>query len=100
MDIGKYESIVQMTQDLLERRFQKMQEITDVTSNQVNINPFLMLAMAPAYNVFSPFEVAEYIQDSKMPHGDATAFGRYVEDRIFPIFGVGRPLEDCAPYPL
>jgi hypothetical protein len=48
-----------------------------------------MLAMAPAYNIFSPYEAAEYAQNAKLPHGDATAFGKFVEDGVFPIFGAG-----------
>jgi Type II restriction endonuclease EcoO109I len=67
--------------------------MTSVDSKDVNINPFLMLAMAPAYNIYSPLEAAEYAQMAKLPHGDATAFGRFVEDKVFPIFGVADPPE-------
>lgn len=88
-----YEQVVEVTRALIERRFLSMQALNDVASNQVNINPFLMLAMAPAYNIFSPFEAAEYAQNAKMPHGDATAFGRFVEEKIFPIFGAIQPPE-------
>lgn len=83
-----FEQVVAVTKDMIDRRFKKVVEMSDVSSKDVNINPFLMAAMAPAYNIFSPFEAAEYAQMSKLPHGDATAFGRYVEDKIFPIFGV------------
>lgn len=88
MPPAQFDAVVEVTRGLIDRRFASMQAIVDVSSRDVNINPFLMLAMAPAYNIFSPFEVAEYIQNSKMPHGDATAFGKFVEGKIFPIFGV------------
>jgi hypothetical protein len=91
-----FEEMVVVTQALIERRFATMQRLTSVASKEVNINPFLMLAMAPAYNIFTPFEVAEYAQNAKMPHGDATAFGRFVEERIFPIFGSARPPEKVS----
>lgn len=93
MPEDKFRQIVDVTRDLIERRFQKVQALRDVNSDDVNINPFLMLAMAPAYNIFSPFEAAEYVQNSKLPHGDATAFGKFVEDKIFPIFGAKQPPE-------
>ena len=86
MPAGLYDSVVQAVYDFIERRFQGLQQLVEI--RQTNINPFLMLAMAPAYNIFSPYEAAEYLQYAKMPHGDATAFGRLVEDRILPIFGV------------
>lgn len=70
--------------------------MTDVAHSDVNVNPFLMLAMSPAYNIFSPYEAAEYAQNAKLPHGDATAFGRFVEDRIFPIFGAVPPAEKAS----
>ncbi|WP_159793543.1 PmeII family type II restriction endonuclease [Puerhibacterium puerhi] len=89
----KFEGMVNVTLELIERRFRKMQELVDVSSSDVNINPFLMLAMAPAYNLYSPFEVAEYTQNAKMFHGDATAFGKYVEKHIFELFGVKEPPE-------
>jgi hypothetical protein len=82
----QFDQIVDQTLGLIERRFKNMRAM--VTVAQTNINPFLMLAMAPAYNIFSPFEAAEYMQSAKLPHGDSTAFGKFVEDNIFPIFGV------------
>lgn len=91
MPADRYEAIVEETLHLIERRFASMQKLRDVRA--LNINPFLMLAMAPAYNIYSPFEAAEYMQYAKMPHGDATAFGKFVEDRVFPLFGVGSPIE-------
>jgi hypothetical protein len=89
----RFEAIVEETDELLERRLGKARQLTDVTSADVNINPFLMLALAPAYNIFSPFEAGEYIQNSKLHHGDATAFGKFIEDKILPPFGVTRPSE-------
>lgn len=88
MPAEQYESVVAETLRLIERRFASMQDLISV--DQSNINPFLMLAMAPAYNIFSPFEAAEYLQYAKMPHGDSTAFGKFVEDKIFPIFSVNQ----------
>lgn len=79
-----FEAIAQQTDELLERRLSKVKALIDAKSTDVNLNPFLMLALAPAYNIFSPFEAAEYVQHSKLHHGDATAFGRYVEDKILP----------------
>lgn len=93
MPDDQYQQIVEVTLDLLNRRLTKATQMIDVASADVNINPFLMLALAPAYNIFSPFEAAEYAQMAKLPHGDATAFGRYVEDKIFPVFGVHPPPE-------
>lgn len=94
-----YEAVVTESLAFIERRFASMQE-TRAVSEKNNLNPFLMLLMAPAYNVFSPFEVAEYLQNAKMPHGDATAFGKFVEDRIFPLFGVISPPEKAMDRPL
>lgn len=91
MTQAQYEAIVAESLAFIERRFTSMQALRDVTT--LNINPFLMLAMAPAYNIYSPFEAAEYMQYGKMPHGDSTAFGKFVEDKIFPLFGVTRPPE-------
>lgn len=96
MGAAEYELVVQVTHALISRRFATMQRLVSVQSTDVNINPFLMLAMAPAYNILSPFEAAEYVQNSKMPHGDATAFGRFVEEKIFPIFGTALPPEKAA----
>ncbi len=92
MPAEKYEAVVTESLAFIERRFSSMQETRQV-SEKNNLNPFLMLLMAPAYNVFSPFEVAEYLQNAKMPHGDATAFGKFIEDRVFPLFGVTTPPE-------
>lgn len=86
-----YESIVDEAYNLINRRFETMQGLVDVSA--VNLNPFLMLAMAPAYNIFSPFEAAEYMQNGKMPHGDSTAFGKFIEDKIFTLFGGKQPKE-------
>lgn len=96
MPAEQLEGVVEVTLAMIQNRFAQMQRIVDVSSTHVNINPFLMLAMAPAYNIFSPFEAAEYTQNSKMPHGDATAFGKYVEAKIFPLFGVTEPPEKKA----
>lgn len=91
MDPECYETIIEETHLLINRRFTSMQEFTRVST--VNLNPFLMLAMAPAYNIYSPFEASEYLQNAKMPHGDATAFGKFVEAKIFPLFGTRTPIE-------
>lgn len=93
MPPAQYEAVKAETLDLLNRRLEKVQSMRSVLSKDVNINPFLMLAMAPAYNIYSPLEAASYAQMTKLPHGDATAFGRFVEDRIFPHFGVTDPPE-------
>lgn len=58
--------VVAVTRSLLDRRFTKVREMTDVASRDININPFLMLALAPAYNIFSPFEAAENAQMTKL----------------------------------
>lgn len=89
----QFDSVVEVARGLLDRRFEKVRQLNDVASKDVNINPFLMLAMSPAYNIFSPYEAAEYAQNAKLPHGDATAFGKFVEDGIFPIFGATHPAE-------
>lgn len=93
MPSEQFLSVQDTALDLLERRLAKVRQMTSVDSKDVNINPFLMLAMAPAYNIYSPLEAAEYAQMTKLPHGDATAFGRFVEDKVFPIFGVEDPPE-------
>ena len=82
----EFDQVVHETYQFIDRRFKSLRSLVQV--DQTNINPFLMLAMAPAYNIFSPYEAAAYLQDAKMPHGDATSFGKFVEDKIFPIFGV------------
>lgn len=86
MPEAQYQEIIQESLSFIERRFSTVRELIKV--DKVNINPFLMLLMAPAYNIFSPLESAEYMQNTKVPHGDATAFGRFVEDRLLPIFNV------------
>ena len=58
MDAGHFRAVVDVTRGLLDRRFDRMLRLVDVASTDVNLNPFLMLAMAPAYNIFSPFEAA------------------------------------------
>lgn len=93
MPEDRFDEIVDETDKLLERRLKKARELIDAKSPDVNLNPFLMLALAPAYNIFSPFEAAEYLQNSKLHHGDATAFGKFIEDKILPPFGVSRPPE-------
>jgi hypothetical protein len=89
----RFEEIVDETDQLLERRLKKVRELIDAKSPDVNLNPFLMLALAPAYNIFSPFEAAEHLQNSKLHHGDATAFGKFIEAKILPPFGVAEPAE-------
>lgn len=91
MPITQYEAIVTETLSFIERRFATMQ--ANKTVQRFNLNPFLMLALSSAYNIFSPYEASEYLQNTKMPHGDATAFGRFIEDNIFPVFGVSTPPE-------
>lgn len=94
MPQAQFDRVVTQARKLIDRRFASMRELVRV--DKTNINPFLMLAMAPAYNIFSPFEAAEYLQYAKMPHGDSTAFGKFVEADIFPIFGVGASKEKAA----
>ena len=78
------------TKDLLERRFSLLAEdFNDIS--QSNFNPLLLLITAPVYNLFSPFEVAERLQLGKAFHGDDTAFGRFGEEKILPLFGA----EEC-----
>lgn len=92
----QFDEVVAVTRRLLERRFLKVREMVDVASRDVNINPFLMLALAPAYNIFSPFEAAENAQMTKLLHGDSTAFGKFVERDIFTIFGGREPPEKAV----
>lgn len=91
MPVEKFDEIVDETDKLLERRLKKVRELIDAESSDVNVNPFLMLMLAPAYNIFSPFEAAEHVQNSKLHQGDATAFGKFVETKILPHFGAGDP---------
>lgn len=89
----RFEEIVEETDQLLERRLKKAKQLVDAKSSDVNLNPFLMLALAPAYNIFSPFEAAEHLQHTKLHQGDATAFGKFIEDKILPPFGIECPPE-------
>lgn len=89
---GIHDQIVAETDALLERRFVRLaNEFT--TIEQTNFNPFLLLITAPVYNIFSPFEVAERLQLAKAFHGDDTAFGRFGEEKILPLFGATMPPE-------
>lgn len=97
MPEDQFDRLVAATRGLLDRRFAVARRLVDVASKDVNVNPFLMLAMAPAYNIYSPYEVAEYAQNAKLPHGDSTAFGKFVERDIFSIFGSVEPPEKSAP---
>ena len=94
MSDQNFEAIVRESLGLIERRFETMQQNREVTN--YNLNPFLMLALSSAYNIFSPYEAAEYLQNTKMPHGDATSFGKFIEKNIFPNFGVSEPPEKLA----
>lgn len=89
---GIHEKIVLETDALLERRFVRLAEEFN-TIEQTNFNPFLLLITAPVYNIFSPFEVAERLQLAKAFHGDDTAFGRFGEEKILPLFGATMPQE-------
>lgn len=88
-----FEEIVTETEQLLERRLEKVRKLVNAESSDVNLNPFLMLMLAPAYNIFSPFEAAEYVQNSKLHQGDSTAFGKFVETKILPHFDAVAPFE-------
>lgn len=82
-----FDSLVVETRSLLERRYQALAEgFEDI--EDTNFNPFLLLITAPVYNLFSPFEVAERLQLGKAFHGDDTAFGRFGEEKLLPLFGV------------
>jgi len=81
-----FNSIVSETRDLLDRRFDLLAKRFDDIS-KTKFNPLLLLITAPVYNLFSPFEVAERLQLGKAFHGDDTAFGRFGEERILPLFG-------------
>jgi hypothetical protein len=86
LEEGIYDQIVIETQKLLERRFRKLaQEFNNI--QDTNFNPFLLLITAPVYNLFSPFEIAERLQLAKAFHGDDTAFGRFGEEKLLPLFG-------------
>lgn len=88
---GVYEKIVNETDELLERRLSKANEMLDIA--QSNFNPFLLLITAPVYNIFSPYEVAERLQLGSAFHGDDTAFGRFAEEKLLPLFGATLPVE-------
>lgn len=81
------DQIAAETQALLERRFQKLAVDFD-SIEKTNFNPFLLLITAPVYNLFSPFEIADRLQLGKAYHGDDTAFGRFGEEKLLPLFGV------------
>ncbi len=82
-----FDQLVAETKSLLERRFKALAEgFVDI--EDTNFNPFLLLITAPVYNLFSPFEVAERLQLGKAFHGDDTAFGRFGEEKLLPLFGV------------
>jgi hypothetical protein len=82
-----YDRLVVETKSLLERRFDALAERFDDIAD-TNFNPFLLLITAPVYNLYSPFEVAERLQLGKAFHGDDTAFGRFGEEKLLPLFGV------------
>lgn len=92
LDREIFNSIVRETESLLERRFTKLAEDFDDIS-KTNFNPFLLLITAPVYNIFSPFEVSERLQLGKAFHGDDTAFGKFAESAILPLFGAKEPPE-------
>lgn len=87
-----YARIVTETKSLLDRRFASLATDFDDIS-KTNFNPFLLLITAPVYNIFSPFEVAERLQLAKAFHGDDTAFGKFAEEKILPLFGSCKPGE-------
>ncbi len=87
-----YAKIVHETKALLERRFKALAlGFTDI--KETNFNPLLLLITAPVYNIFSPFEVAERLQLGKAYHGDDTAFGRFGEEKLLPLFGAVESIE-------
>lgn len=92
LDQGIYNRIVEETKLLLKRRFAHLAEDFD-SIEKTNFNPFLLLITAPVYNLFSPFEVAERLQLAKAFHGDDTAFGKFGEEKLLPLFGLQEPPE-------
>ncbi len=88
---GVHDAIVRETDSLLERRLAKANEVTDI--EQTNFNPFLLLITSPAYNIFSPYEVAERLQLGSAFHGDDTSFGRFAEEKVLPLFGAKLPIQ-------
>lgn len=92
LDPTIYQSIIRETESLLGRRYQQLAEqFTDISDT--NFNPFLLLITSPVYNTFSPLEVAERLQLGKAFHGDDTAFGRFGEEKLLPLFGAENPRE-------
>lgn len=86
-----HREIVRETDELLERRLAKANEVADI--EQTNFNPFLLLITSPVYNIFSPYEVAERLQLGSAFHGDDTSFGRFAEEKILPLFGATLPAQ-------
>lgn len=81
-----FDKIVAETKDLLDRRYASLAiDLDHIT--KTNFNPLLLLITAPVYNIYSPFEVAERLQLAKAFHGDDTAFGRFGEEKLLPLFG-------------
>ncbi len=92
LDDETVKSIVTETRSFLDRRFKHLaEEFQDIADT--NFNPFLLLITAPVYNIFSPLEVAERLQLGKAFHGDDTAFGRFGEEKLLPLFGAKEPPE-------
>jgi hypothetical protein len=92
LDPAIHTQIVAETKALLDRRFQSLAEGFDQIED-TNFNPLLLLITSPVYNLFSPFEVAERLQLGKAFHGDDTAFGRFGEEKLLPLFGAKLPPE-------
>ncbi|MFC1743353.1 PmeII family type II restriction endonuclease [Candidatus Riflebacteria bacterium] len=87
-----FKKIVKATKELLERRYKFLaKDFNDIS--KTNFNPLLLLITAPAYNLYSPFEVAERLQLGKAFHGDDTAFGRFAEEKILSLFNIVPPQE-------
>jgi len=92
LDEATATKIVVETRNLLDRRFKLLAEdFKDIADT--NFNPFLLLITAPVYNIYSPLEVAERLQLAKAFHGDDTAFGRFGEEKLLPLFGAKEPAE-------
>lgn len=95
LDSVIFDRIVSETQHLLERRFAFLARKFD-SIQKTNFNPLLLLITAPVYNLFSPFEIAERLQLGKAFHGDDTAFGRFGEEKLLPLFGASACLEKAG----
>ena len=80
-----FDSIVRETKLFLNRRFESLALDFDHIA-KTNFNPLLLLITAPVYNLFSPFEIAERLQLGKAFHGDDTAFGKFGEEKLLPLF--------------